>query len=99
MGEPHLDALALMPRSLEGFGIGKGAGDVPGALIDAARDLAHRRVGAASRLERARRAMLGAAAVEERGVVVDQLAGCRQGMAGRTGIGVGRLVEAEVLAG
>jgi hypothetical protein len=50
MGEPHLDAFALVPRLLEGFGPGKGSGDIAGALIDTAGNLADRCIGTASSL-------------------------------------------------
>jgi len=40
--QPHLDTLAIVPRLLKGFGVGKRAGDVAGTLIDAAGNLADR---------------------------------------------------------
>src|SRR5690242_5851341 len=38
--EPHLDALAVMPRLLEGRGAGQRSSKVPGPLVEAARYLA-----------------------------------------------------------
>ena len=38
--EPHLDLLALTPRLLEALGASERPGDVPGMLMDIARDLA-----------------------------------------------------------
>src|SRR6476469_1904300 len=38
--EPHLDLLALPPRLLEALGTGERTGNIPGMLMDVARDLA-----------------------------------------------------------
>jgi len=46
--EPHLDAFAVVPGLLEGFGPDKGSSDITGVLVDTAGDLADWCVGAAS---------------------------------------------------
>lgn len=40
MRNPHLDLLALTSRRLETLGVSERPGDVPGVLMDVARDLA-----------------------------------------------------------
>jgi hypothetical protein len=40
MCEPHLDLLPLTPRLLKALGASERPGDVPGMLMDIARDLA-----------------------------------------------------------
>ena len=97
MGEPHLDALTLASRLLEGFGADPRPRDVSGALIDAAGDPAKRSFGTAPGFERARGAIPRASDVKERGAVVYDSPARRQGLFCRTGIGVGGLVIAEVL--
>jgi hypothetical protein len=42
MCEPHLDLLALTPRVLEALGASERPGNVSGALVNVARDLAKR---------------------------------------------------------
>ena len=51
--EQHLDLLAIAARLLIGGGLGHGAGNVTCRLMNVSRDLAARRLRAASRLERA----------------------------------------------
>src|SRR6266516_1334311 len=45
VSEEHLDPLALVPRLLERRSASKGAGEIAGALIDAARNPANRCIG------------------------------------------------------
>ena len=97
MREPHLDALSVVPRLLEGFGAGKRAGDVAGTFVDAARHPAKRGIGTASGFERTRGTIPRASEVEERGPVVHDSSTRRQGLPRRTGISVGTFVVAEVL--
>jgi hypothetical protein len=51
--EPHLDLLAFAPRLLEALGASEGTSNVPGVLMDIARDLALWVFRAALRFERA----------------------------------------------
>ena len=51
MCEPHLDLLALVSRLLEAFGASERTGNVPGVLMDVARDLARWFLWAALRFE------------------------------------------------
>lgn len=51
--QPHLDLLSLTSRRLVALGANKRPGDVPGLLVDVARDLARWLLWAALRFERA----------------------------------------------
>jgi hypothetical protein len=64
--EPHLDALALATRLLEGIGASERSGDVTSALIDAARDPTLRCFWTASGFEIALYAVGHTAAIEDR---------------------------------
>jgi hypothetical protein len=57
------------------IGAGKLAGLVSGRFIDIARDLALRRIGAALRLQRARRTIVFAGPVEQRGAAMQPAGG------------------------
>src|ERR671912_1314224 len=95
MGKQHLDALAALPRPLKGWRAPQGARDLPGMLIDAARDPAGRRVGTAALLEVARTTVKGAAqVVPVRAFIHDPAAG-GQGLAFGTTVGVRLRVIAE----
>src|SRR6476620_1028624 len=96
--EPHLYAFALAPRLLEGFGPGKGSGDIAGRLVDTAGNLAGRSIGTASSLQRARGAVPRAAAIKKRGPVIHKGAARRQGLPAWADIGVGARVVVELLA-
>ena len=86
MREPHLDAFAFVPRLLEGFGASERSGDITGALIDAAGNLANRCVGAASGFEGTRRAVPRAATIEKCGPIIDKGAARRQSLPRRADI-------------
>jgi hypothetical protein len=98
VGEQHLDALALTPRLLEGRSFGEGPGKVAGVFMQAARDLANQRIGAASHFEPAGAAVQGASAVEQRRTVVHQRAARNEGLPCRTSIEIAVVIIAEVLS-
>ena len=66
MSEPHLDLLALMLRLLKAIGAGDRPGNVPGMLMDIARDLARWFLWAALRFEWANVAVQLARAIKKR---------------------------------
>ncbi|KFG69343.1 hypothetical protein JH26_10950 [Microvirga sp. BSC39] len=70
MSKQHLDALAALARPLIGRRAGQCTGDLPGMLVDAARDLARRRVGTALFLRRTGTTVKGAAQVNAGGALV-----------------------------
>ena len=90
--EPHLNALAIAPRLLEGFRVDERPGHIPGTLIDAARYLTRWRLWTASGFELAQIAIELASSLEEL-LVIDDRAGRRQVLAGRTRVDVEFLVE------
>ena len=96
MREPHLDALALATRLLEGIGAGERSGDITSALIDVARDPALRCFWTASGFEIALCTVQHTAAIED-GISDIDPSGSRQCFAGRATISVGAFVVAEVL--
>src|SRR5262249_41527883 len=98
MRESHLDALAIVPRLLESFSSGERACDIASSLINAARNLADRCVGAAPALGWTQSAIAHAAAVKESGSVIYECPGRRQIFADWTDVGVARRVVLEVLA-
>src|SRR4030095_4494771 len=64
--EPHLDLLALAPRLLEALGASARPCNVPGMLMDIARDLARWFLWAALRFERAYIAVELAGTIQQR---------------------------------
>ena len=72
MSKQHLDLLALPPRGAIGLSLCDVAGQVPGALMDAAWHLACRLLGTAARLEASDLALVLASAIHELFVVYDR---------------------------
>ncbi len=81
MRKLHLNSLATLPRLLEGWRAGQRSGDFSCVLVDAARDLAGRRVGTALLLEVTGTAIERAAPVDARGALVHNRATGRQDLA------------------
>jgi hypothetical protein len=76
MRKQHLDALATLAQPLEGRRSPQGARDLPGMLIDTARDPAGWRVRAAALLQATRTTVKGAAQIKPvRALVDDPAAG------------------------
>ena len=97
MCEQHLDLLSLPARGAIGVGLRDIARHVPSALVDAARHLARRLLGAAAWLEAAGIAVVFAGAVQELVIVHDRaLAG--QHLACGAKVGVALVVIGEVVA-
>jgi len=88
-----------MPRLFESFGPRQGPCDIAGALVDAAGNLASRRLGAASGFQWAWGAIFRAAEIKKRGSVIHEGAARPQGLPRGANIAVGGLVVAEVLTG
>jgi hypothetical protein len=65
VGKQHLDLFALSSRLFEGIGFSDLPGNVTGSLINAARDFAHRGIGAALGLAGACGAIMLTRAVDE----------------------------------
>ena len=93
--EAHLDALSLVTRSAERLRLHLSPGDVTSVLMHVAPDLPRWFVGTAPRFERASLTVALSRAVEARMIAGDR-ATCRQRFAGRAGVEVVCLVEAEV---
>src|ERR1700674_5646273 len=98
MCKQHLNALSIVARLLECLGLGQRSGNVSRLLIDAARNLALRRLWAAFGFERARATIMGACEIKKCLPIVDQLARRRKGLSRWAGIDVALLVEREVLS-
>jgi hypothetical protein len=73
--EPHLDLLALTSRLLKAFGASERPGDVPGVLMDIARDLARWFLWTALRFEWAYIAVELAGAIQKRLALVNGATG------------------------
>src|SRR5262249_55792624 len=96
VGEPHLDALAIMPSPLEGVCAGIRPGNITSVLVDTAWDPAQRGLRTASGFEFALGAVDQAAAIEDCIPSIDPA--CRRHpLPRRAGKCVGALVVAEVL--
>ena len=97
MREQHLDALAVVARSLEGLGLAERTSYVASIFMDAARDLARRLLGAASHFEWAYIAIELARPVKQV-LVIHNLARGREDLACGARVDVAFLVEYEVFA-
>ena len=75
MREPHLDLLPLTSRLLKAFGASERPGNIPGMLMDIARDLARWFLRAALRFEWANVAVELAGAIQKRLALVHGAAG------------------------
>src|SRR5690242_1037625 len=95
MGEPHLDALALTARLLEGIGASERSSDITSVLVDAARDPALRCFWTAAGFEIALCTIRHTAAIEDRISSIDPVRG-RQGLARGASIGVGARLVPEI---
>src|SRR5262245_53755690 len=96
MCKQHLNALSVMARSLECFGLGERPRHVTGLLVDAALDSAQRHLWTALRLEDAAAAIARLSSVVCCLPIVKQLARRGATFAGPTNVAVLLLVEAEV---
>src|SRR3546814_15493719 len=94
--EQHLDLLPLPAGGLIVLGLGDVASHVPGALVDRSWDLPGRLLRAALLLEGAGVAVVLAGAIAKLTAVTDD-PGRPQGLAGRTAVGVGRVVVGEAI--
>ena|ERR1700756_2588885 len=74
MCKPHLDLLALSSRLFEAIGTNERSGNVPGMLVDVARDLARWFLWAALRFEWAYAAVAPAGTIQKRLVIVHRAA-------------------------
>src|SRR5580765_3403029 len=106
MREQHLDFLAVFARLLVRLGLGNLASDIPRRFMDAARNLAHRRVRTAARLQRATRTIGLAGSINDGPGLGDVGAQgleraplLTQGLSLRAAVFVGLLVPLEVAAG
>ena len=88
MREPHLDLLAFSSRHLEGIGIHERPGNVSGVLMDVARDPTKWDLRAAQRFEFAAVAIMLPRQIEQRGSIIHQCPGCRQGLTRRAVVDV-----------
>ena len=105
VSEEHLDLLSLLARLLVTIGLGNLASDIPRRFMDAARDLAHRCVRTAARLQRATRTIGLAGSIDDgaglgdvRTQVLERAPLLPQYLSLRAVVSVGRFVPREVAA-
>src|SRR5687767_8831956 len=96
MGKQHLDTLSALTRPFKLRRAGQRTGDLPGVFVDAARNLAGRRVGTAPLLEVAGTTIKRAAPIDASGPLVHNCAAGGQRLALGTGVGVRLSIIGEV---